>query len=144
MASIVQTKMKQLIITELLWRRICFLADESLPEEACGLLSGIDQQVHEVISVPNLLHSPVRYRMDPVQQIWALNHIEERGMELAGIFHSHPSGPDRPSETDIAESYYPDSAYVILFPVESKWKARAFMIAPPQVNEIPLIITMDI
>lgn len=144
MAAIGLAKLNQLIIPEQLWRQICSHADEKLPEEACGLLAGNGQKVHEVIPIPNVLHSPVRYRMDPADQLRAFQQIEEGGFDLAGIFHSHPLGPDRPSDADIAEAYYPESVYVILFPYITGWKARGFIINAPIVNEIPLIITMEI
>jgi proteasome lid subunit RPN8/RPN11 len=145
MAAIALAKLNQLIIPELLWLQICSHADEKLPEEACGLLAGKDQRVQEVIPIPNILHSPVRYRMDPTDQLRAFQRIEDGGLDLAGIFHSHPLGPDCPSDTDIAEAYYPESVYVILFPyVTTGWKARGFIINALAVNEIPLIITMGI
>ena len=144
MAALGPVMLKQIIFTEPLWRQMCTVAEENLPEEACGLLSGIDQHVHEVIPILNILHSSVRYRMDPRQQLRVFQQIEENGLELIGIFHSHPTGPDHPSETDIAEAYYPESASVILYPDENKWAARAFLIDPPAVNEIPLIITTGI
>lgn len=144
MAAIALAKLNPIIIPEQLWLQICSHADGRLPEEACGLLAGNDQRVQEVIPIPNILHSPMRYRMDPADQLRAFQQIEERGFELVGIFHSHPLGPNRPSDTDIAEAYYPESVYVIIYPYETGWKARGFIINAPVVNEIPLIITMEI
>jgi len=144
MAAIALAKLNPIIIPEQLWLQICSQADVHLPEEACGLLAGNDQRVQEVIPIPNILHSPVRYRMDPTDQLRAFQQIEERGFELVGIFHSHPLGPNRPSDTDIAEAYYPESVYVIIYPYETGWSARGFIINAPVVNEIPLIITTEI
>ena len=44
-------------------------------EEACGLVAGVDQTSFEVFPVTNILHSPVRYRMDPEQQLKYFNQI---------------------------------------------------------------------
>lgn len=103
-----------------------------LPEEACGLLGGkMDGEtatVKVVIPVENVLHSPVRFRMDPREQLLAFNHLDDLGLELVGIFHSHPNGPDAPSATDLAEFYYPGVAFLIWSPGGEGWQLRAFRI----------------
>ena len=44
----------------------------------------------------------------------ALLEIESSRWALGAIYHSHPSGPARPSPTDLAEAYYPDALAVIV------------------------------
>ena len=103
-----------------------------LPNEACGLLGGqvhgSDRIAQLVIPVENMLHSPVRFRMDPLKQLEAFQYIESQNMELVGIFHSHPTGPDAPSQTDLAEFYYPGVAVLIWSPGGDGWRVRAFRI----------------
>ena len=84
------------------------------PLEACGILAGDGNQVCHVYPVNNILTSPVAYEMDPQQQLEAMIDLEARGWKMDAIFHSHPSGPERPSPTDIAQAYYPDCVYVIV------------------------------
>jgi proteasome lid subunit RPN8/RPN11 len=110
------------------------------PEEACGLLGGLDGQVLEVIPVPNALHSPVRYRMDPRDQWQAFQTIEQHGLELLGIYHSHPHGPEVPSETDVAESFYPESAYLIWSKRMGPWRCLAFQINNGQVWPVSIFV----
>ena len=81
-------------------------AESSSPLEACGLLAGKDGFVREVFLITNQAQSPVRFRMDPIEQLHAFDQMEAAGLELLGIFHSHPSGPETPSPTDIAEAAY--------------------------------------
>jgi proteasome lid subunit RPN8/RPN11 len=109
------------------------------PEEACGLLAGIGSHVERVIGVPNSLHSPVRFRMEPRAQWRAFQRIEAEGLDLVGIYHSHPSGPDHPSPTDIAESMYPVVS-IIWYPADGAWTARGFSIESGKWNEIALEI----
>ncbi len=109
-----------------------------LPEEACGILAGRGGRSERVIPVTNELHSPVRFRMAPLEQLNALIWLEEHGCDLLAIFHSHPTGPAYPSETDLAEFYYPGSAVIILAPAGREWQLRAFRIESGQVNEIPI------
>jgi proteasome lid subunit RPN8/RPN11 len=143
MAALTEDRLHPLIIDQYLWLKMCSHANKELPEEACGLLAGKGQQVVEIYPVPNILHSPMRYRMDPAYQLRVFLDIEESGLELTGIYHTHPRGPNYPSETDIAEAYYPESIYVILCPQANGWLPRGFIINTPAVKEIPLVIKMD-
>lgn len=103
------------------------------PEEACGLLAGHrvgDQlQASAVFITTNLFRSDTRYRIDPAEQLAAFNQIDALGLELVGIYHSHPNGPDEPSPTDIAEAYYPEAAYLIWCNRGGKvWTCAAYVI----------------
>lgn len=84
------------------------------PLEACGILAGTTHHISHVYPVNNILTSPVAYEMDPQQQLEAMVDLEARGWEMSALFHSHPTGPERPSPTDIAQAYYPDCVYVIV------------------------------
>lgn len=112
------------------------------PEEACGLLSGRNEagvyRVTAVIPVANELRSPVRYRMEPQAQIDAFNQIDAQGLELVGIYHSHPAGPPNPSPTDIAEAYYPETVYLIWSALADGWGCRAFLIQDRQVTPVKI------
>src|SRR5512142_3196031 len=76
------------------------------PLEACGLLAGKNDRVEKVIFVRNQAQSPVRFVMDPYEQLEAFEWIESHALDLVGIFHSHPAGPETASPTDIAEAAY--------------------------------------
>lgn len=117
---------------EAMRRQVAALA----PEEACGLVAGSGGRSTEVIPVENILHSPVRYRMEPRAQIDALNRLDEQGWDLLAIYHSHPSGPNYLSETDLAEAYYPESIYLIWFVEGGRWVCKAFQIADHRSKEV--------
>jgi proteasome lid subunit RPN8/RPN11 len=114
------------------------------PEEACGLLSGQIEagyyRVAAVIPATNELHSPVRYRIDPHEQIAAFNQIDAQGLELVGIYHSHPAGPPDPSPTDIAEAFYPAAVYLIWSAPEGDWRCKAFLIQDGQVIPVEICV----
>lgn len=107
-------------------------------EEACGFLAGIESEVMQVIPVTNILHSPNRYRMDPREQLTALQQIEANGQSVVGIYHSHVAGPSGLSEIDIMEAAYMDAAYLVWSKQLSKWQCRAFRIRARQAIEIEL------
>jgi proteasome lid subunit RPN8/RPN11 len=76
--------------------------------------------------------------MDPNQQLEAMLDLEERGLQMLAIYHSHPHGPEIPSASDIAQATYPDSAYVIISLADKQQPSfRAFNIVDGQVKEIP-------
>lgn len=119
------------------WRQMRRHVATQAPLEACGLLAGKENKVEAVLRVRNAAQSPVRFRIDPQEQWEAFQWIETRGLELVGIFHSHPTGPETASVTDIAEATY-DVVQVIWAPIANKWTAHAFWIENGQATEIPL------
>ncbi|MHB8857236.1 MAG: M67 family metallopeptidase [Bellilinea sp.] len=111
------------------------------PEEGCGLLAGVGQQVELTIPITNQLHSPVRYNMEPEELVRAFYDLEARGLEMLASFHSHPSGPDTPSETDIHEFAYPGTFMLIWSGATLGWRVKGFEVYPNFYHEIELRIT---
>jgi proteasome lid subunit RPN8/RPN11 len=77
--------------------------------------------------------------MDPYEQLHAFDWIESQGLDLVGIFHSHPAGPDTVSATDIAEAAYA-VVHVILARGPGGWQARGFWIENETAHEVALEI----
>lgn len=117
-------------------------AADQAPLEACGLLAGTQDSVEAVLKVRNAEQSPVRFRMDAQEQYNAFEWMDANGLELLGIFHSHPSGPETVSPTDIAEAAY-DVVHIIWSRTKQNWKARGFWIEHGQVSEVPLQISAE-
>jgi len=114
------------------------------PEEACGLLAGRAARetaiVERVIPMRNALQSPDRYRLDPAEQLAVFTWIEAQGLELIGIYHSHPAGPASPSETDILEAYYPQAVYWIWSKQTGEWRYAAFSIWKGSVSPVTVLL----
>lgn len=121
-------KARKLVISPALRRMILAEAARCAPEEACGLVGGRNGRAELVLPVENCLHSSTRFEMEPRALVRGLQRIEdEEKLELAAIYHSHPSGPRRPSETDRAEFLYPEAAMIIAAPDEKgAWKLDVF------------------
>lgn len=111
------------------------------PLEACGLLAGRGSTVESVLAVANQAQSEVRFLMDPIEQYQAFEWIDSNGLELIGIFHSHPAGPETVSPTDIAQAAYA-VVQIILAPVENAemWRARGFWLEADSYREVILQI----
>lgn len=112
----------------------------ALPEEACGLLGGRNGRVLRVLPVANAARSSVRFVMEPQGQVRAMMALEAEGMEMVGIFHSHPEGPPGPSATDLAEAAYPEAAHLIWSPAPQGWSCRAFRIEADGARPIALAL----
>jgi proteasome lid subunit RPN8/RPN11 len=115
-------------------------AEEQSPLEACGLLAGKNDRVENVIPVRNQAQSPVRFVMDPYEQLEAFEWIESHGLDLLGIYHSHPTGPETVSPTDIAEAAY-EVVHIVWSRPSGRWTARGFWIENGRATEVDLLLT---
>ncbi len=131
--------MNSLTLTNEQLQKMIDHVDSHAPLEACGLLAGKGSTVEAVLVVRNQAQSPVRYVMDPIEQLHAFEWIESNGLDLIGIFHSHPTGPETVSPTDIAEAAYAVT-YVILARVNDAWHTRGFWVEHGGFREVDLQI----
>lgn len=131
--------MHSLILTKEQLQHMIDHVDAHAPLEACGLLAGKDSTVEKIFFVQNQAHSPVRYVMNPMEQLTAFTWIESHDMNLLGIFHSHPHGPVTVSPTDIAEAAYA-VVYVVLARVDKDWHAQGFWMEDNDYTEVLLQI----
>ena len=124
------------------WQEMYRHVAARIPLEACGLLAGKQDEVEAVLKVHNAEQSPVRFRMDPQEQYNAFEWIDANGLDLIGIYHSHPSGPALASPTDIAEAAY-DVVHVIWSRTGQTWSARGFWIEKGQVTKVTLQVLSE-
>jgi proteasome lid subunit RPN8/RPN11 len=66
--------------------------------------------------------------------------IEDSGLDLGAIYHSHTRTEPYPSQTDINLAFYPDAVYVIVGLAGDQPDVRAFQIRDGQVQEAELEI----
>jgi [CysO sulfur-carrier protein]-S-L-cysteine hydrolase len=97
------------------------------PNEACGILASLDGDVVRVFRMTNALASPVRYSLDPKEQLAVYNKIDDEGWELGAVFHSHTRTEAYPSPTDIRLAAE-DVPYVIVSLAADPPDIRAFRI----------------
>lgn len=82
--------------------------ERSYPEEAAGLLLGIsngpDRQVRRVLPLANQLSPDQRgrrYLIEPMDMLEAERLADELGLQIIGVYHSHPDHPPQPSNFDL-------------------------------------------
>ncbi len=91
--------------------RLADLTVADYPREACGLLVGRLQpdatHVRQVFPVRNLNveRARDRYELDPDEHARVAAAARLEGLDIVGVWHSHPDHPARPSETDRAAAW---------------------------------------
>lgn len=100
----------------------------SYPEECCGALVGraADGSKSVLVARPfpngNADERERRYYVGPDAYREAEAWARERGLDVVGIYHSHPDHPARPSEFD-REHAWPWYSYVIVSVEQGKPKS---------------------
>jgi [CysO sulfur-carrier protein]-S-L-cysteine hydrolase len=97
------------------------------PNEACGMLASENGRVVKVFRMTNAAASPMRYSLDPREQLAVYNTLEDKGWELGGVFHSHTHTAAYPSPTDLRLASE-DVPYLIVSLAASPAVVRAFRI----------------
>lgn len=68
---------------------------KNFPRECCGLLLGKFGEnvieVEEVVEAENVLGSPTAFEVDPELVFKTIKRAEKSGLDLVGIYHSHPN-----------------------------------------------------
>ncbi len=100
-------------------RQIHTHGQDAYPEEGAGLLLGNDngakRQVENLLPLSNAREDTARhnrYLITPQDMLQGEREAESLGLDVIGIFHSHPDHPNRPSEYD-REWALPWYSYVI-------------------------------
>ncbi len=92
-------------------------AQETYPHECCGFLLGefaFGGQVRQVRRAVNqTAHHPDQFLISAEEFSQAQFAAEAAGLELMGIYHSHPDWPAIPSQTDL-DNAWPDAFFLII------------------------------
>jgi proteasome lid subunit RPN8/RPN11 len=88
---------------------------DGYPNEVCGLLLGTRGVVTEVAPAGNQrIDSPGdRYLIAPSDYTRIERDADRRGLQVFGIFHSHPEANAQPSQFDLDQAW-PELAYLII------------------------------
>lgn len=82
----------------------CMLTEAraAFPREACGLLLGEPGRITHALPARNVHVRPeTHFEIDPQALIDAHRAARGGGPQVLGYYHTHPSGPPRPSAEDI-------------------------------------------
>jgi proteasome lid subunit RPN8/RPN11 len=117
-------------------------ARENPLAECCGLLAGREGTITRAFEAVNAASDPIKsYEIAPAEIFNAMREMRASGLELLAIYHSHPTGENRPSARDIELAYYPETPYFVISPLQdAKKPIRAFLICDGDVAELEIQI----
>jgi [CysO sulfur-carrier protein]-S-L-cysteine hydrolase len=115
-------------------------AERDTPIEACGYLAGSGRRITRSYQLTNADKSAEHFSFEPVEQFTALKLARKEGLEIIGVYHSHPVSPARPSDEDVKLAIDPYMIYMIVSLKDGKKDVKAFRIRLGEVEEEELII----
>lgn len=88
------------------------------PEEACGLIAGIEddggREIKKIYYLENTDHATDHFTIHPKDQMLAVKDMRANGYKPLGNWHSHLESPSRPSVEDVSLAYDSKASYLIL------------------------------
>jgi [CysO sulfur-carrier protein]-S-L-cysteine hydrolase len=118
--------------------RIVAQARAEAPNECVGIVGTRDGRAVELYPVRNAAASPLRYEIDPKEQLRVFEALDAADLEIGAIYHSHTRSAPEPSQTDINLAFYPDAVYVIVGVAGEEDDVRAWRIVDGQVSAAAL------
>ena len=118
-------------------------AKKEAPNEACGILAGPplaeageQKRIEKIYPMTNQDQSAVSFFMDPQEQLRVIKEIRSLGLEMVGIYHSHPQSQAYPSTRDVSLAFYPETSYVIVsLKDQDKPTIKSFKIIKGKISE---------
>jgi len=109
------------------------------PNECCGIVATRDGEAVELFKTRNAAASPLRYEIDSKDLLHAYTAIDDAGLDVGIIYHSHTRSAPEPSQTDINLARFPDAVYLIVGVQDpGREELRAWYIDDGKVVEAPL------
>jgi proteasome lid subunit RPN8/RPN11 len=117
-------------------------AQSSTETEVCGLLGGLKGKAHSCYPIRNSHSTPhSKFTLEPSEQITAFKSLREKKEQLFAIYHSHPNSEAYPSVTDVAQSEYPETLYLIIsLKTKGVLEMRGFYLVDQQIKEVSIQI----
>lgn len=120
---------------------------KNFPRECCGLFLGKFGEnvieVKEVVEAENVLGSPVAFEVDAELVFKAIKRAEKSGLELVGIYHSHPNIAAYVSARDSEiMKLWPGVAWLIVSVTKERViERKAYMLKDGGVEELEIVAT---
>ena len=129
-----------MILPRALRQRLMKHAREAHPRECCGLLVGHGRDVNYAVAMPNLDRHPARFRVSDAAHIDLRRVLRSflPPLQIVGVYHSHPAGPARLSETDLREAHYPAWIHLVIGLSPRRAEIRAFVVRNQSSVPVPV------
>jgi proteasome lid subunit RPN8/RPN11 len=136
-------KLSGMVISDQLCEQMLAHALQDAPNECCGVVGiapGAERQARSVHAATNVAASPLRFEIDGLEVLRLIEQIEDEGLELGAIYHSHTRTAPYPSQTDINfAAGWPGVEWVILGVADPQSpEVRSYLIDGPSVSEVSI------
>lgn len=114
----------QVFVHGKVWEFLGKVAEDPGVNERCGLLvgrAGDEIEVTDVHEVENVKASPVEFELNPSEVLRIFESVEDAGLEIVGVWHTHPGGRATPSLKDVDGMRNFPGLWVIIARGEVKW-----------------------
>jgi [CysO sulfur-carrier protein]-S-L-cysteine hydrolase len=110
------------------------------PNECCGIVGARDGGAVRLFQARNARASPLAYEIDARDLVKIYDELDQQGLEVGIIYHSHTRSDPVPSQTDInlASPFLPDAVYLIVGVKDPEEQLRAWHIRGGEVTAAQL------
>jgi [CysO sulfur-carrier protein]-S-L-cysteine hydrolase len=118
-------------------------AQRDAPDECCGVVAVRDGTAVAVHPAQNSAASPFRFEIEGMELHRTLTAIEDAGLELGAIYHSHTRSEPYPSQTDVNfAANWPGVEWIIVGvksgPHPPDPVVRSYLIDGGVISEVPV------
>jgi proteasome lid subunit RPN8/RPN11 len=114
-------------------------ARRDAPNECCGIIAARGDEAVAVHAMENTQASPLRFAIDGLALYTLLDELEDQGLTLGAIYHSHTRSEPRPSQTDVNFAKgWPGVEWVIVGLAGAEPEVRSYLIAGADVQQVAL------
>ncbi len=114
-------------------------ARRDAPNECCGVIAIRGSDAVAVHELENTEDSPLRFAVDGLALFTLMTALEDDGLELGAIYHSHTRSAPYPSQTDINfAKHWPGVEWLIVGLKNDEPEVRSYLISGADVTEVPL------
>jgi proteasome lid subunit RPN8/RPN11 len=124
-----------------LYDEIIAHARAEAPNECVGVVAASNGAAVAVHRARNAERSPLRFSIESKEQYDLLMEIEDAGLEVAAIYHSHTRTAPEPSQTDINFAQgWPGVEWIIVGLAGDEPEVRTWLIEDGQPSEAKLVV----
>jgi [CysO sulfur-carrier protein]-S-L-cysteine hydrolase len=113
---------------------------DKLPNEACGLLAGQGTDATVCYPITNAANSSRIYALDGKEYLKVDRAVEDAGLALIAVYHSHTHTVAYPSPTDVEQAVDPSWHYVLVSMADEAPVVRSYRIVDGNITEEPVVL----
>ena len=129
----------QLEISESMQQAMIQHAKDTLPNECCGYITGVDIQCKTVHKMTNIDPSPTYFEFDPKEQFHVVKEARKVGEVPLVVYHSHPGSPARLSAKDLELLQDPNMTYIIISLATETPVVKGFRIIDEVIHNVEFV-----